>query len=120
MRKNKSKRRRRKLKFDEDGIPIHDSDLEFSESDYEESEKTTKFGNPFNKLREWSKPKKSDIPISFNVGLTILLLFIYISVVVVSFSSYPMLSLVLLPSIYVFLVFIKHERERSNERYWRE
>lgn len=62
----------------------------------------------------FDKPSKK-IPITFNLGLTIILFFCYLSISIVAIPTSPALLLIILPTIYIFVRYMKLEREVYNE-----
>lgn len=81
--------------------------------DYDDEKKKSSF---MSKLREWTKGSGNRVPITFNVGLAILLFFCYLSVTFVSLPTFPELLLILVPTMYILLRYIKLERDTYDER----
>lgn len=82
----------------------------------EENPPTKKRFEDFFKNNESSAKKK--IPITFNVGLAIMLFLTYLSVILVSLPSQPIVLVVAVPTLYLLVVFIRNERRRvESESY---
>lgn len=76
----------------------------------------------FNKIAAWLKRKpdttlSKKIPLTFNVGLAIILFFIYLSILFVVVSSFPAIIFLILPTLYILVKYIKLERETYEQRY---
>lgn len=68
------------------------------------------------KLKNLLKHQGKRAPITFNVGVAIILFFSYLSITFVSMPAQPQLLLILLPTLYILVVFIRSEREgHGNE-----
>lgn len=78
------------------------------------------------KFREkFIKPQKKKLPITFNVGVAILLFVCYFSVLMVSIPMYALtepavlfiLLFVLVPTLYILIRYIILEREKYEQKY---
>lgn len=67
------------------------------------------------KLKNFTKSQRKKAPVTFNVGIAIILFFIYLSVTFVSIPTFPQLLLVLVPTMYILLRYIKLERDTYDE-----
>jgi len=84
-------------------------DLDFEE----DVKKKTSF---ISKLKKFAEGPKRKVPITFNLGLAIILFFCYLSVTFVSIPTTPALLIVLLPTLYILLRYIKLERDTYDEK----
>ena len=71
----------------------------------------------FSKLKGFSEGRKSNLPVTFNVGLNIILFLVYFSIMIVSVPTYPALLIIILPTLYVIVRGIKLEREQLGEKF---
>ena len=60
-----------------------------------------------------AKTAMQKAPITFNVGLAIILFFFYLSIMIVGGISQPIIFLLILPTLYIIVRYIKLEREQS-------
>ena len=63
--------------------------------------------NPF------SKPR---VPLTFGMGVAIILFFTYLSIAFVCLQNYPFLLFIIIPTLWALARLIKLERERYEER----
>ena len=81
--------------------------------DFEEEKKKTFI----DKLKEFVYPRQKVFQprksLSFNVGVAIILFFIYSLITLVSIVSFVYALLVLIPTLYILIRYIKLERENS-------
>ena len=92
------KNRKKKLKLD----------LEF-----DEEKKPQSF---MSKLKGFGKTDSGKrVPITFNVGIAIILFFVYVVITFLSLTMTPILLLILLPTLYVLLRYIKLERSHHAQ-----
>jgi hypothetical protein len=61
--------------------------------------------------------RRKHTPITFNVGVAIILFFCYCAISIISVPSAPMLLLVLLPTLYILIRYIKLERDHHGDYY---
>jgi len=69
----------------------------------------SKFENLFQK-------KKQKVPLTFNVGIAIILFFCYLSITFVSLPTQPQLLIILIPTLYIIARHIKLERETRDDK----
>ena len=104
-----------KLQFDEEGLPIN-------KEDEEESVKYPKEKKPsfLEKIREIFKKRDSKIkgvPVTFNVGLSVILFVVYFIVLIVGMQRDPYLLFIIIPTLYILIRHIKLEREQLGEKF---
>jgi len=111
---NKSSKEDEELHFDDNGLPISkESEVDDEEKyPYKEKEKPSFLKEVFKK-----RGKSKNIPVTFNVGLSVILFFIYLSVLIVGVPKAPILLLVILPTLYIIIRHIKLEREQLGEKF---
>lgn len=63
------------------------------------------------------KPHKEKVPLTFNTGVAILLFFCYLSITLVSVTTQPQLLIILIPTLYVLVRYIKLEREKYDQKH---
>lgn len=64
----------------------------------------------FAKLQKLVKPKKQ-APVTFNVGIAIILFFVFLGLAVIIVPVQPMLLLLFLPTLYILIRYIKLSRD---------
>jgi hypothetical protein len=69
------------------------------------------------KLESLTRSQGKKVPITFNVGVALILFFCYLSITFVSLPTYPQLLIVLLPTLYILIRYIKLERDTYDERH---
>lgn len=107
------------LQFDKDGLPIPKEESEDVETfKFPEEEKKPKT-SILKRIFDTSsiKIRKERMPVTFNVGLSIILFFCYLSIFFVIVPNEPIILLVLLPTLYILAHHIKLEREQFGEKY---
>lgn len=57
---------------------------------------------------------RKSAPMTFNLGVAIILFFAYLSITIVCIPSQPQLLIVLVPTVYILIRYIKLERESRN------
>jgi len=55
-------------------------------------------------------------PITFNIGLSIILFFFYLSIMVVGGPAQPLLFLLIIPTLYIIARYIKLERKQNESK----
>ena len=116
-----------KLPFDKDEYPFNenledlealeeseDLTIEEDEDKYFYEEKKTSL---LNTIKNLFQKKKKDIPMTFNIGLSVLLFFCYLSIMFVSVPTAPSLLIIIIPTLYIIVRHIKLEREQLGEKY---
>lgn len=73
--------------------------------------------SPLSKLKNYGKGQKRKVPITFNVGVAIILFFCYLSITFVSLPAAPELLIILIPTLYILVRYIQLERETYDKKY---
>jgi uncharacterized membrane protein len=96
----------------------HLSDIEKEEEEKSKTKKTEKkkqqspkftFKNPL-------KKQTKKVPLTFNIGLAVILFLSYLSVAFVSLPTFPQLLIIILPTLYILIKYIKLERELYDQK----
>ena len=103
------------LQFDREGLPINKEDEEESVKYPEEKKPSI-----LEKIREIFKKRDSKVkgvPVTFNVGLSVILFVIYFMVLIVGMQRDPYLLFIIIPTLYILIRHIKLEREQLGEKF---
>lgn len=88
--------------------------------EFGEKPKKKQSASIFSQIKEYISPSvqftAKKAPITFNVGLSLILFFFYLSIMIVGGPSQPMLFLFTLPTMYILARYIQLERKRSDEQ----
>ena len=79
---------------------------------FEPEEKKESFTS---KLKKLSKPKNT-APITFNLGIVIILFFLYLAVTILTAPTQPLLLLIFLPTLYILARYMKLERDPDTKK----
>jgi len=73
------------------------------------------FSEFLSKLREYIKKPIQRAPMTFNLGVAVILFFCYISIIIVR----PQLEILLIfiPTLYIIICYMRLEREKYNEKH---
>lgn len=70
------------------------------------------------RIRDFVQPQTNTIqkkaPVTFNVGLAIILFFFYVSIMITGGPSQPMIFLLAIPTLYILARYISLERKRYD------
>jgi len=82
--------------------------------DDEDEEDTSTLASKLSKMRSWMKVDRR-VPVTFNVGVAVLLIIAYLGLAFVSVPIALYLLVILLPTIYIFIRYIQLERCKKND-----
>jgi uncharacterized membrane protein len=86
--------------------------IKIPELEFEEENKKLTFAE---RVKAVLRPdNKKHTPISFNVGVAVILFFIYLIISFVSLPAAPALLIVLIPTLYILLRYIRLERDKGD------
>jgi len=105
----------KKLQFDEEGLPINEENEE--ESVKYPKEKKLSFLEKIKKIFKKRDSKIKGVPVTFNVGLSVILFVIYFMVLIVGMQRDPYLLFIIIPTLYILIRHIKLEREQLGEKF---
>jgi hypothetical protein len=83
--------------------------------DLEDENKKPTVAERIQKILKTERKKRT--PITFNVGVAMLLVVAYLAITVMSVPEAPFLLLVLLPTLYILIRYIKLERDHHGDYY---
>lgn len=67
-------------------------------------------------IKSFVQKPMSRAPMTFNVGIALILFFVYGSLFIVSAPSQPILFVILVPTLYILIRYIRLERDIHKER----